>query len=199
MNVRSLVIGGIVFSLCALAVPAPAAAEVIAINRGTFVFENDADNIGTLAIAGTHGFRLNARLQLADGHFGAVEFCDFSEECTPGAIVQIDAGWGGSALLGAIAQLRGKTYTDIGGAVSPNGGLVEFSGAIVMPAMDGGSAAVTAPFEFGGSFMYGPDEGSSQTAILTGGGFVTLLLEPGVGGSWIIRRAEFTFRPARRR
>jgi hypothetical protein len=191
---RASVTSAILLSSFVLAAPRPAAAEVIAITRGTFVYEND---IGVLDIAGTRGFRMNGRIPRHEGQFGAIDFCAFSEECTPGAVVQIAAGWGGSALQGTVAKLRGVTYSDIGGPNSPSGGLVEFSGGITMPEWTGGATTVTAPFEFGGLFVYG-DEQSTQSAMLTGGGVATFFLEPGVGGSWVIRRAEFEFRPARR-
>jgi hypothetical protein len=195
MSAHAFVRSGILLSVCALAFPSIAAAEVVAIKHGTFVYDN---NTNTLDISGTQGFRLTAGIIGPDGHFNAFEFCRFSEECTPGAVIPIAAGWGGSAVPGT-ARVRGATYTDLGSASSPNGVLVEFDGSITMPEITGGAAAVTVPFEFGGRFSFVDEQSSSGHAgILTGGGFATFFMVPGVGGSWVIERVEFTFRPARR-
>jgi hypothetical protein len=187
---------GIVLSLLTVATARPATAEVITILRGTFVSDRGEWG-GSLDIEGNRGFTLEADALL--GFFGAFNACSVPE-CPPGTVVEINAGWSGNDLPGT-ATLRGKTYPDVGGHSTWNSAFIRFSGQITMPPMAEGPVSITAPFDFAGRFTYSPDLSSPSEALLTGGGVVTFLLEPypdGTNTSWIVRRAEFDFRPVKR-
>jgi hypothetical protein len=140
--------------------------------------------------------RLEAGAQ--SGCFNLWEQCRLPQ-CQPGTVVEIAAGWSGNDLPGT-AELRGKTYPDLGGQNTWNSADVRFSGGITMPPMRDGPVSITALFDFAGRFVYAESvEDEPQDALLTGGGRVTLFLEPYPGeNSWVIRRVEFEFRPVRR-
>lgn len=185
---------GIVLSVLTAAAARPAMAEVITIKQGTFTTESESG--GRLSIAGTRGFTMDAGTHF--GFFNAFNQCSVPE-CVPGTVVEINAGWSGNDLPGT-ATLRGQTYPDLGGPMSPNGAEILFSGQITMPPMSDGPVSVTVPFDFAGEFRYGPDlDTPQQKAFLTGGGFVTFLLKPFQDGtSWFIESVEFEFRPVKR-
>ena len=183
---------GILVALLLTIGAAPAFAEVIAIKRGTLVFENGQG--GRLNISGTRGFRLQA--STLSGRFNLQNQCA-APECQPGTVVEIGAFWSGNDLPGT-AELRGTTYPDVGGLNSPNSAEIELSGEVTMPPMSDGPITFKAPFEFAGRFTYAPDlQTPSQTVSLTGGGRVILELIPN-GDSWLIGDITFEFRPAKR-
>jgi hypothetical protein len=184
---------GIVMA-CLAGVAAPATAQVISIRHGTLVFELDKG--GALDISGNRRFKLEATASTS-GRFDAINQCR-DPECAPGTIVEIGAVWVGLDLPGT-ARLQGQTYGDVGGFDSPNSAGIEISGKVTMPAMSDGPVSVTVPFDLTGVFLYGDGGQGSQDAFLSGGGDVTLFLEPYPGeNSWQIRSAAFEFRPVKR-
>jgi hypothetical protein len=188
---HSLVKMGIIVALLP-GVAAPATAEVISILHGTFVFE--VGEGGALDISGNRGFKLEA-FAFPGGRFDAEDTCR-SPDCPPGTVVQLGAVWVGSDLPGT-ARLRGQRYEDVGGLTSPSSAAIEFSGEVTMPPMSDGPESITVPFDLTGTFVYGEGQGS-QTALLSGGGEVTLFLEPYPGvNSWQVRGAVFEFRPVK--
>ena len=194
MMAHSFVKNGILLSLLVLVPAVSATAEVISIKQGTFTAEGESG--GRLSIAGNRGFTMDAGTHF--GFFHAFNQCSVPE-CPPGTVVEINAGWSFNDLPGT-AVLRGRTYPDLGGHNSPNGAVIRFSGQITMPPMGDEPVSVQVPFDFAGRFVYGPDlETAAQEALLTGGGAVTFHLEPYPDRtSWLIRSAEFEFRPVKR-
>jgi hypothetical protein len=192
---HSFVKTGTLLSFLILAAAAPATAEVVVVNQGTFVFGEGADRVD---ISGTRDFRFEGNA--LTGRFAADEMCFGGVECGPGAVIPLDAAWIGNDLPGT-AELRGTLYPDVGGHNSPNYAHIEFTGQVTMPdAMTAEPISITVPFDFAGRFVYGPDlETPSQTAALTGGGRVTLTFDPGdTGEGWVLRTASFEFRPVQR-
>jgi hypothetical protein len=172
-------------------VAAPAPAQDITVRHGTFIFERGEG--GILDISGNRGFRLEAGA-LTSGRFDAVDQCRFTPECPEGTVLELGGVWIGLDLPGT-ARFRGKTYGDLGGFDSPNSAGIEFFGKFTMPPIGDGPVSISVPFTFAGTFLYGDAQGS-QTALLSGGGEVTLFLEPFPGeNSWQVQAAEFEFRP----
>jgi hypothetical protein len=183
---------GTTLAFLAIAAAVSAAPDVVAIKDGTFIY--DAQHPGLLDISGTSAFTLMAHA--LTGTFNAVDQCNFTPECQPGDVVEIRAQWLGNDLPGT-AQLRGKTYEDLGGLNSPNSVAIQFSGQVTMPAMSDGPTTVTVPFDFTGLFKYEVPDGVG-TAVLIGGGLVTFALEPSLENSWRISSAVFEFRRVKR-
>jgi hypothetical protein len=147
-------------------------------------------------ISGTGGFTFQG---LAVGWgFTAMTQCSEPGACPPGTTVQLEAEIAGSNVNG-VARFRGTTYEDVGSiGMFPNL-VLRLLGDVTLPAMDAGATTVEVPFELSGSFSFFADDGEPRSVTLTGGGTVTLFLEPAEGGtSWIVTGAEFRFRPARR-
>ena len=184
-----------VVAILAGAFPYSAAAEVIAIKDGTFIFEgNGSPNQGTgrVEISGNKAFTFSAGVDISGGRFNLYSQCQ-TPDCPPGAVVSLDAFWSGNDLQGT-ATLRGKTYNDVGGLDSDSGAAAGFSGSVTMPEMTGGSVAVTVPFEFSGRFSYDLFGPRPKEALLAGGGRVTVFLRPNSEGtSWELERAVFQF------
>jgi hypothetical protein len=168
---------------------------IITIKQGTFIFE---EGVGHLDIAGNHRFRFVAAADISGGRFNAYTQCQ-SWECPPGAVVNLDARWTGNDLPGS-AQLRGKTYENVGGLDSDSAADVGFAGSVTMPPMSGEPTAITAAFDLSGAFAYDLLGANPQRDLLAGGGRVTLSLRPNAdGSSWEIQRAVFEFIPVEQR
>jgi hypothetical protein len=187
---------GTLVAILMIGMAAPVTAEVIAITGGTAVIQRGADE---LHIKGTRGFRLDAGLFSPPAFYVPELMCFGGQECQPGTVVPLDGVFSGGDVSGE-AQLRGKTYPDIGSAASRNQAHLEFSGEVTMPPLTEGPISIRVPFEFAGLFFYAPDMVSEQQqALLTGGGFVTLTFDPyPAGNAWIFQRAEYEFRPVKR-
>jgi hypothetical protein len=170
------------------------AQDTIVIKRGMFVFPVGGQ--GTFDLSGTHGFRLNATVSLVDGNFAAIDKCR-NPECFPGTVLDLSAGWGGSAFVGT-ARIGGVTYGLSG--MDPEAGVaVQFSGSVTLPPLSAGPVTVSAPFSLSGVFAYGFNGPEPKEALLTGGGVVTLTLvvSPEDPQAWTIQEVVFEFRPGR--
>jgi hypothetical protein len=188
---HSFVKMGIIAACLGSFAAAPATGQDITVRHGTFVFE--VGEGGVLDISGNRGFRLEASA-LTSGRFDAADQCRFTPDCPPETSLELGGVWIGLDLPGT-ARFRGKTYGDLGGFDSPNSAGIEFFGQFTMPPMSDGPVSISVPFTFAGTFLYGDAQGS-QTAFLSGGGEVTLFLEPFPGeNSWRVQAAEFEFRP----
>jgi hypothetical protein len=165
-------------------------AQAVSIRRGTFVFQ---ENVGELNISGNRGFSLQAGVTLDGGRFGAISTCNPQPECTPGRTVELDAFWSGNDLQGR-ATYRGETYDDVGALDGDSAAEIAFSGTVTMPAMSDPPApvTVTVPFDFAGRFAFGLTGPEPQSVLLSGGGRVSLTLQPN-GEAWTIERAVFRF------
>ena len=174
-----------------LAAAAPSTAQdTIAITRGTFLFLENGQ--GTLDLSGTRGFRLNATVSLVDGNFAAFEKCR-NPECFPGTVLDLSAGWGGSALVGT-ARIGGVTY-GLSGTNADAGAAVQFSGSVTLPPISAGPTRVSAPFSLSGAFSYDLNGTDPKQAVLTGSGVVTLTLVPSPEDpqAWTIQEVLFEF------
>jgi hypothetical protein len=185
---------GIAFMILLSAAAKPAAAEVIAIKSGTLSFGTGPGS-QRLVISGNRDFRFEGAT--LTGINEPYESCG-SGACEPGQTATLHATWTGNDLPG-VAELRGKTYPDVGGHNSPNWLRVTFSGEVPIPPVGDQPVTITAPFDLAGIFVYAPNlESPTQEALLTGGGVVTFVLAPAVDGtSWLARSAEFEFRPVK--
>jgi hypothetical protein len=186
---------GILVSFLVLAPAVSATAEVIAIKSGTLSFGTGSGSL-RLVISGNRDFRFEGFT--LTGINEPYESCGFGA-CEPGQTATLHATWTGNDLPG-VAELRGKTYPDVGGHNSPNWLRVTFSGEVPIPLVGDQPVTITVPFDFAGIFVYAPNlESPMQEALLTGGGVATFVLVPGADGtSWSARSAEFEFRPVRR-
>lgn len=177
------------------AIAQSAAAEVIAIKDGTFIFEGSgtADpGTGRLEISGNKAFMFRAAVSASGGRFNLYSQCQ-SPDCPPGTVVELDAFWIGNDLPGT-ATLRGKTYQDVGGLNSDSSAAAGFAGSVTMPPMSDGPVSITVPFDFSGRFSYGLLGPDPKESLLAGGGRVTVFLRPNFDGtSWELQRAVFEF------
>lgn len=189
MSRERMLKAGICLSAWLLAAPV-SADQLIAIRHGAMVlpfFQN-----GSVELSGTRGFKFQGAV--IDWGFTAMTICSDEGVCPPGAVVSLGAGAAGSGVNGT-ARLRGTTFIDVGSLSSTENLVLMFSGQATMPAMSDGPTTMTAPFDFAGSFSYQQD-GEQHTDLLTGGGLVTMFIEPHPdGASWLITGAEFTLRP----
>jgi hypothetical protein len=186
MGRRSMLKTGCCVAVLILGTAVSAATQVIAIRQGTVTIPLFPP--ASVNISGTSGFKL----QGAAVGWGFTAMTQCEEGCPPGSVVALDAEIAGSNFNG-IARLRGTLYEDIGSIGSSENVVLIFSGQVTMPPMSDGPVTVTVPFDLTGSFSYEKD-GEGHTAPLTGGGRVTLLLEPAPDGTtWIVTRADFDF------
>jgi hypothetical protein len=188
MNGHSFARIGIVFAILAIAAATPATAQVISIRSGTFTTDNSLG--GRLDISGTQGFTLQAAM--TDGINEPFASCRLGI-CPPGEL-EIHVRSIGNDLPGT-ATLRGNTYADLGGLVSPNSADIMITGQIGIPPVGNQPVTVTAPFDFAGLFFYAESENDPpQEARLIGGGQVTFHLAPASGGTeWTATSAVFEF------
>jgi hypothetical protein len=185
---------GMLTAMLAGAAKQPASADVVSLKRGNFVFEA---GVGNLDITGNHGFSLRAGVNLDGGRFEAYSRCLSVTPCPPGTEVELDAFWGGNAVQGS-ATFRDVIYEDVGAFEGDSSAEIAFSGSVTMPEASDPpvSVSVTVPFDFAGAFAYGLNGPEPQRVLLSGGGRVTLTLQPifdGEAWAWAIERAVFEF------
>jgi hypothetical protein len=149
---------------------------------------------GTLELAGNRGFTLFGRVSV----FGGAFFPDFqcNTACAPGSTVSLGATWVGSDLNGT-ATLDGRSY-GVGGVPgsgpSAASAFVLFTGSVVLPALVGESASVSAPFLFSGNFS--PEEQPPPRVELRGRGTATLAVRRSdIPGTWAYSSARYEFAP----
>jgi hypothetical protein len=166
-------------------------ADTIDISAG--LLEMDGSQ-GSLELAGNRGFTLFSGVDVGDGVFFPYLQCVHA--CAPGSTVSLRAHWSGSDLTSfdATATLDGQSYS-LGIGEDQASALVEFAGSVVLPALVGESAFVSAPFLFSGFFN--PPDGPQET--LRGRGTATLFIREaesvGVPGQWEYSSARYEFEP----
>lgn len=176
-----------------LALPKSASADLIGVTSGFMEVTSSQD--GRAELFGDRGFSLLADLDVALSNFRPIAQCNMGSACGPGAEINLDAVFVGTALRNGIITFEGQTYDDaVGSTNSLTQGNLEFSGSVTAPPA-GSSATLTAPFGFTGSFAI-PDESGlgSITHLLRGGGIATLDLgfSP-IFSSWVVESARYDF------
>jgi hypothetical protein len=164
---------------------APLRADEIQITGG---YLDVATANGKLFLFGNRGFTFRANVAVFAGFFRPGDCNAGPLICTPGTVVELDAGWSGGDLAG-VATLDGITYSDVGGGGAFSSSMsVLFSGSVVMPAFGNASTTVSVPFSFSGTFSH-----TGGTETLHGVGTATLFLSPHpiAPGAWRVDRVVY--------
>jgi hypothetical protein len=159
-------------------------ADQIVITAGLLQMDGGS-GFGSVELAGNRGFTLSSIVNIFGGSFSPLEQCP----CAPGSTVSLNATWSGSDLLGA-ATLDGQSYI-LGIGDTDASAFVEFTGSVVLPALLGDSASVSAPFLFGGFFDL-PE--FQQQEALRGRGTATPNLRRSES-DWTYSSARYEFEP----
>jgi hypothetical protein len=140
---------------------------------------------GRVDVSGTEGFRLVEGLSSETGAMG----CCFR----PGDPVSFNRLWSGLDTFVSNVSLRGRTYTDVNGMVSPSTVILQFTGTVIAPRDVSGPTTVSAPFTATGEFVLGSDEqGVDASGDLVGRGVATVSLQPDIG-EWFFSRVDLSF------
>jgi hypothetical protein len=196
MQHRNVSRWAICFLFAALAFPGRATADVIRVTGGALDMGNFS---GTLDITGERGFALSSRVDAVSGLYWPWMQCNVPS-CTPGTEVSLLARWAGSALGGSMS-FEGRTFDDVGGAISRASASVEFMGSFIAPPM-APSAVVMTPFSFSGLFSVPDPMGpGSFLHSLVGAGTVTVQLVPNNTSlpgapAWMVASALYEFSAA---
>jgi len=194
MTRRHLVVVWFLILGIALAAPTVAQADPIRITGGLLLGDLSGASV---EIVGERGFTLEASGDVSGGVFTPAQECrDY--DCVAGHALRLDARWSGSDFRGN-ATLDGVGYP-VGMATSATAAVtVDFAGAVVLPAFTGANLiSVSAPFTFGGTFLY-PDvegvEGRVESLVGSGIGTLHFAWQP-EGQSWLFRTARYEFADA---
>ena len=178
------------------ATPHVSSADPINITDG-FLHMNPT--FGPLMLSGDRRFTFSAGVDVVGGFFLPWQNCNGDpNHCRPGDTLNLGAFWSGND-AGGTATLEGITYSQVGSLSSFSSMTVQFSGMAVLPALQSGTVAITAPFLFSGSFFHPVDNNSvgfpTATESLVGSGAATLALTPNRGfpGSWHVDHARYEF------
>lgn len=172
------------FSLVLLcAAPARADPITIVITSGTAEFNPaTASGVGVpIRLFGSGGFSMTVSAQL-----GAAPL----EPLQPGQTAHFKGLWSGNDLPGTVTY-AGQQYSDLGGPLSANQALLDFTSSdFVAPAAGSGTTTVLAPFTLNGVFQGTPGNGHFENPTL-----VARLIGSGIGrlpltystaiGAWI--------------
>ena len=183
-------------AIITIAAPRVGAADPINITSG---FLHMRPTFGSLVLSGDRGFTFSAGVDVAGGIFLPWENCNLDpNHCRPGDTLNLGAFWSGND-AGGTATLDGITYSQVGSLSSFSSITVQFSGTAVLPGLQTGTVAITAPFLFSGSFFHPVDNNPlgfpTVTESLVGSGAATLALMPNQGfpGSWRVDDARYEF------
>jgi hypothetical protein len=173
--------------------PVSAQADPVRVTSGQFTANGVISTADiALDIAGTDGFTLRGTFSGIDGVVNPLFQCS-DPDCAPGAPINLQTVFAGSAFQNSVATYRGVEYTDIGSLESGAfvTAAVEFAGFAIAPPWTGVPGIVTAPFTFTGLFRYLPD----AEAQLRGRGTATLFLRPYPTGeqAWFVDAYRFDF------
>ena len=165
-----------------------AAADPIVISSGSLLVTGRSE-VGSISIAGTQGFSLDARVVPSEGRVDVFDLeCDPS--CLPGSTISLGASQGGPSFVGT-ATLAGNSHELSGGLNDPAGVLLEFFGTATLPALQN-SLRVKAPFKAMGWFSL-----PGQTTPMTGAGVVSLWLSqsssPDLPPGWVVDQVRYDF------
>ena len=147
----------------ALACAAPAAADTIAITRGSLIFNGAF--FDPLTIGGDRGFTFDATV--GDGVVDFVPGC--GGFCDPGTTFSLGAFWIGNDLTGT-ATVDGRTFERVGDLSSDTSAQARFSGSMFVPLPGGRSATMRSTFSFEGTLFVFHPEGVPEQFDLFGGG-----------------------------
>jgi hypothetical protein len=165
-------------------------ADPIVISSG-FLLVTGPSEVGSISIAGTQGFSLDARVDPREGRVDVFHL-ECEPICPPGSTISLGAFQGGPSFNGT-ATLAGNTYQLSGGITDPAGAVLEFFGTATLPALQN-SLRVTAPFTaMGGFFLPGGD-----LTPMSGAGVVSLWLSsqssiPGIPPGWVVDQVRYDF------
>jgi hypothetical protein len=168
------------------------AADPILISSG-FLLVTGRSEVGSISIAGTQGFSLNARVDPGEGRVDVFHLeCD--PICLPGSTISLGASQGGPSFNGT-ATLAGNSYQLSGSINDPAGVALEFFGTATVPPLQN-FVQVTAPFKAMGWFS-----APGNTTPLSGAGVVSLWLSPqssspGIPPGWVVDQVRYDFRDA---
>jgi hypothetical protein len=168
----------------------PALADPISITTGFLEMNPPA---GLLVLGGDRGFAFSSHVDAVGGIFQPVDQCNLDPlRCRPGSALGLHAAFSDNDATGT-AMLDGVTYTHVGDLNSAASVSVDFQGTAVLPPLSG-SAIVTAPFLFSGTFIH-PEASHAVSEALAGIGTVTLAFTPNRGfpGSWHLDSARYDF------
>ncbi|HVJ27681.1 MAG TPA: PEP-CTERM sorting domain-containing protein [Vicinamibacterales bacterium] len=155
-----------------LVVARPAQAETIVITSG-FLEWMRPTGVTTIQLAGP-GFTFSGTA--GSGIFEPLDSCGVPE-CVPGSIVDLHAYWIGLDLPGT-ATYEGTTYTPVGSANALAGMEARWTGNLLIPG-DFSGGALTAPFQFAGTFSFRDTFAGQETDVnLVGAGQTTLNFTP---------------------
>jgi hypothetical protein len=180
-------------ALVILCLAVPASAEPITIQAGALGWNGSGVSIGlgggTFVFVGTAG--------VSGGIFTPWLMCNGGFACQPGTTVDLRSFWVGGDLPGTAAY-QGVTYPGVGGQNSPNQLIVEWTGALAIPAGFTGGL-LTAPFGFSGTFHYAPNLVQvPQVLDLSGSGLASLTFSeyPQAPGSFFVSSVHYEFADA---
>jgi PEP-CTERM motif len=164
-------------------------ADPIVISSG-FLLVTGPTEVGSISIAGTQGFSLDARVAPREGRVDVFHLeCD--PICLPGSTISLGAFQGGPSFNGT-ATLAGNSYQLSGSINDPAGVFLEFFGSATLPALQN-SLRVNAPFTaMGGFFLPG------DLTPMSGAGVVSLWLSPqssfpGIPAGWVVDQIRYDF------
>jgi hypothetical protein len=149
---------------------------------------------GQMAVSGTRGFSLTARVTRSGGVLQAFETC-FASNCGPGGTIPLAAAWSGSDLP-ATVTLDGTTYTHVGSLATATAADVRFSGTLVAPVVAGRVIeTATVAFALWGQFVHADPGGLLVTDTFTGEGVAKVWLANRQGGNgWSVERVVYKFK-----
>lgn len=151
---------------------------------------------GVVALTGTRGFTLSARVSVFDGTFAPWESCRFVPTCVPGASIGLTGQFAGLGVPGT-ATLDGQAFSHLGSLESDDHAVLRLAGSAIAPLFTGDTAILLAPFTFDGTFLT-----RDELNRLTGHGTAALLLRKAFGPSeglvpaWEFVSARYQFDPA---
>ena len=163
-------------------------ADPILISSG-FLLVTGPTEAGSISIAGTQGFSLDARVSPAEGRVDVFHL-ECNAICLPGSTISLGASQGGPSFNGT-ATLAGNSYPLSGGVNDPTVVSLEFFGTATLPALQN-SLRVEAPFTAMGWFS-GPG-----LIPMSGAGVVSLWLSPqtsipGIPPGWVVDQIRYDF------
>lgn len=165
------------------------AADPVSITSG-FLLVTGPNEKGSISIAGTQGFSLDAGVVPGEGRVDAVQEC--FPLCLPGSTISLGAYLGGPAFVGT-ATLGGESFQLPGTIDAPASVTLEFFGTATLPGLQN-SLVVTAPFNAMGWFNYWP---SASTTLMSGAGVASVWLSPSsysdLPRGWVVDQVRYDF------
>ena len=164
------------------------AADPILISSG-FLLVTGRSEAGSISIAGTQGFSLNARVDPGEGRVDVFHLeCD--PICLPGSTISLGASQGGVSFTDGTTTLAGNSYPL--SSDSPAEVSLELFGTATLPALQN-SLRVEAPFTAMGWFS-----SPGGQIPMSGAGVVSLWLSPqnsipGIPPGWVVDQVRYDF------